>query len=104
VTFSLEKRWKGDSHGEIILSTGAVPGVDGAPLPAECSYQFYLGERYLVYAYGTAGKMKANSCSTVPVKDAVEEEEGLDEIKPHELLREKIRPVGLSPSSRQHEI
>ena len=29
VTFRLQKRWKGPSQNEIVLSTGAVPGYDG---------------------------------------------------------------------------
>ncbi len=33
ITFRLEKRWKGDSLDEVILSTGPVPGYDGTPLP-----------------------------------------------------------------------
>ncbi len=89
VTFRLEKRWKGDSLDEVILSTGAVPGPDGTPLPEECSYQFHLGEEYLVYAFGAAKKMKAYICSTLLIKNAAEEEKELDKIKQHETIREK---------------
>jgi hypothetical protein len=89
VTFRLEKRWKGDSLDEVILSTGAVPGYDGTPLPEECSYQFHLGEEYLVYAFGASKKMKAYICSTVLIKNAAEEEKELDKIKLHETIREK---------------
>jgi hypothetical protein len=89
VTFRLQKRWKGSSHDEVVLSTGAVPGYNGTPLPEECSFQFQLGEEYLVYAYGPAEKLKTSVCSTLMIKDAAEEEKGLDEIGPHETLREK---------------
>ena len=91
VTFSLEKQWKGAKLDEIILSTGAVPGFDGTPLPEECSYQFHLGEEYLVSAYGPAEKMKADSCTTFPITSAEveEEEKGLDQIKPHEAIKKK---------------
>ena len=89
VTFRLEKRWKGDSLNEAILSTGAVPGYDGTPLPEECSYQFHLGEEYLVYAFGAAKKMKAYVCSTSLIKNAAEEEKGLDKIKRRETIRKK---------------
>jgi len=88
VTFRLEKRWKGDSLDVVILSTGAVPGYDGTPLPEECSYQFQLGKEYLVYAFGAAKKMKAYACSTLLIENAAEEENGLDEIKPYETIRE----------------
>jgi hypothetical protein len=89
VTFRLEKRWKGNSLDEVILSTGAVPGYDGTPLPQECSYQFHLGEEYLVYAFGAAEKMKADVCSTLLINDAAEEEKALDKIKLHEKIRKK---------------
>jgi hypothetical protein len=90
VTFRLEKRWKGDSPpGEVVLSTGAVRGYDGTPLPKCCSYQFHLGEEYLVYAYGAVEKMEADVCLTEPLKDATEEEKGLDQIKPHETIRQE---------------
>src|SRR5258705_4185351 len=88
VTFRLQKRWKGHYPNEVILSTGAVPGYEGTPLPEECSYQFQLGEEYLVYAFGAAKKMKADICSTLPIKSAAEEERGLDQIRLHETIRE----------------
>jgi hypothetical protein len=89
VTFRLDKQWKGDSLNEVSLSTGAVFGYDGTPLPEECSSQFHLGEEYLVYAFGAAQKMKAYVCSTLLSRNAAEEEEGLDKIKPHETIRKK---------------
>jgi hypothetical protein len=84
----MEKRWKGDAAlGEGVLSTGALPGYGGTPLPKECSYQFRLGEEYLVYAFGAVGKMEADVCLTQPIKSATAEENGLDQIKPHETIR-----------------
>ena len=82
VTLRLQKRWKGPSQNEIVLSTEAVPGYDGTPLPEECVYQFQLlGEAYLVYAYGPVEKLKTDACDTFMIKDAAEEEKGLDQIK-----------------------
>lgn len=83
----LKKRWKGDNQHEFVMSTGAISGPDGTPIPGECSYIFRLGEEYLVYAYGAGQKMKAYICTTFPIKDAAEEEEGLDEIKRHEMIK-----------------
>lgn len=92
VTFKLQKRWKGPGQNEIVLSTGAVPGYDGTPLlPEECASQFQLGEEYLVYAYGPAEKLKTDICVTFRIKDAAEEENGLDQIKRHETLSEKVQ-------------
>ena len=97
VTIRLEKRWKGDSSlGEVMLSTGAVPGYDGTPLPEECSYQFHLGEEYLVYAFAAAKGMKAYVCSTLPINNAAEEETELDRIKLHETIRKKFNAAIVS--------
>ena len=91
VTFQLEKRWKGDSSlAEVVLSTGAKPFFEGGPpLPKECSYHFTLGEAYLVYTYGPVEKMEANICLTQPIKSAADDENGLDQIKPHETIGQK---------------
>ena len=89
VTFRVEKRWKGDLGSEVVLSTGAVPGFDGTPLPEECSYQFRLDQEYLVYGYGAGNKLKANICLTFQIKDMAVEEKWLDEIHPHESINEK---------------
>jgi hypothetical protein len=88
VKFKLQKRWKGNSSNEVTLSTGAVRGQDGTPLPAECSYQFHLGDEYLVYAYGPVDKMQGSTCLTLQIKKAAEEEKGLDQIKRHEVVGE----------------
>lgn len=88
VKLRLKKRWKGDVVDEVILSTGAVPGPDGTPIPEECSYHFRLGEEYVVYAQGAAEKMKAYLCSVFPIKGAAEEELGLDELKSREMLND----------------
>jgi hypothetical protein len=93
VTFRLEKRWKGDaSLSEVVLSTGAVRLYDGSLLSKECSYHFDLGEEYLVYAYGAAEKLEADGCLTQPIKSAAAEENGLDQIKPHETIRPREIP------------
>ena len=86
VKIKLHKRWKGDDAREVILSTGAVPGHDGTPIPKECSYHFRLGEQYLVYAYRVSGKLMADTCSAFPIREAAAEEKGLDEIKRHEIV------------------
>jgi len=90
VKFRLEKRWKGNPEDEAVLSrnpAGTFP--DGSPIPEECAYGFRLGEEYLVYAYLKDQKLRNDDCSTLKAKDAADEEEGLDEIKPHEVVREK---------------
>jgi hypothetical protein len=88
VKFRLEKRWKGNPEDEALLSrnpAGTFP--DGSPIPEECAYQFRLGEEYLVYAYLKDQKLRNDDCSTLKAKDAADEEKGLDQIKPHEVVR-----------------
>ena len=77
---------------------------EGTALPKECSYQFRLGEEYLVYAYGPADKMQASSCLTLGIKNAAEEEKGLDQIKAHKTIRAKSNEASASPFNRRHEI
>ena len=87
VRFRLEKRWKGNSEAEAVLSrnpAGIFP--DGSPISGECDYPFRLGEEYLVYAYLKDQKLKNDDCSTLKAKDAADEEKGLDEIKPHAVV------------------
>ncbi len=81
ITFKLQKQWKGSSKDEVKLSTGTVFGYHGTPLPKECSYQFELGQEYLVYTFGREEKMEAASCLTFKIKEATVEEKLLDQIK-----------------------
>jgi hypothetical protein len=88
VRFRLGKRWKGNPEEEVVLSrnpAGTFP--DGSPISGECDYAFRLGEEYLVYAYLEDQKLKNDDCATLKAKDAADEEKGLDEIKPHEVVR-----------------
>ena len=45
--------------------------------------------KLLLYAYSAGGRLKRDIGSTLEAKDAAEEEKGLDEIRPHETIREK---------------
>ena len=93
VRVRLQKAWKGPTQDEVALSTGAVRGFDGTPLPKECSYRFELGEEYLVYVYGAADKLEAASCLTFQMRDAAEEEKILDQITTHETIHVKSNAV-----------
>ena len=83
------KRWKGDDADEVVISTGAVPGPDGTPIPDDCDYNFRLGAEYLVYARGVAGKLRAYLCSALPIKDAAEEKKWLDAARRREASGRK---------------
>lgn len=87
VKFKVEKLWKGDSDGEIILFTGAKDNGDGTYIhQSSCDYRFKLGERLLVYAYGDTDGLKTHRCSrTRPLTDAEVDIRELDAINPHEV-------------------
>ena len=45
VTFKVDAFWKGPLPSEVIVTTGSGRG--------DCGYEFAVGDRYLVYAYGS---------------------------------------------------
>ena len=63
VTFKIEKVWKGDAAGEIIMSTGTKDIGDGLHIRSACSYSFKVGERCLVYASGAGEEMQTRQCT-----------------------------------------
>ena len=54
VTFKVTRVWKGDVTGPIVISTGYGGG--------DCGFPFVPGERYLVYAYTSAGFFTTGIC------------------------------------------
>jgi len=67
VKFRVENSWKGPLAKEITLSTGRGGG--------DCGYQFEVGERYLVYAYGSdETTLATNICQRTSVATVVIEE------------------------------
>ena len=63
VKFKATTVWKGDFKTEITLVTGAEVSGDGLYLPAPCGYNFEQGVRYLVFADGPKGGLRASKCS-----------------------------------------
>lgn len=65
VKFRVDQIWKGKLRKELTLGTGTGGG--------DCGYRFEVGQRYLVYAYGSnETSLSTNICQrTVPLKDAV---------------------------------
>jgi hypothetical protein len=64
VTFKVDSFWKGSLPSEVVLTTGRGGG--------DCGYRFEVGDRYLVYAYGSdVRSLGTNICQrTAPYKDA----------------------------------
>ena len=87
VKFRVERIWKGPVTKEITMLTGAKDNGDGTFTTSSCDYRFTKGERYLVWAYGFPAGLKTDTCSrTAKMKDAAKEEQGLDEITPHQVV------------------
>jgi hypothetical protein len=91
VRFKVDKIWKGGFGDEIDMSTGAKDNGDGTYSSSSCDYDFKLGEKYLVFAYGnSATDMQAHSCTRTRL--LVDEEQltkDLDGIWQHEKRNQK---------------
>lgn len=92
VKFKVEKIWKGEVVDEIVIVI-RLKKDDGRYVRTSCDYYYELGEKYLVYAYGTAEELTTYQCSrTTRFKNTelVEQEiKGLNEIKSPEIRKEK---------------
>lgn len=64
VTFIVHTQWKGVVRSPVVLRTAA----DGAL----CGYTFRLGQRYIVYADGSAEDLQVGLCGRTRVHDAAE--------------------------------
>jgi hypothetical protein len=86
VKFKLDKVWKGDFGDELVMSTGTKDEGNGMISVSSCDYTFQVGEKYLVFAYGTSVEtMQAQKCTrTQPLRSAEQEMKDLDEVWPHE--------------------
>lgn len=73
VKMRVEKSWKTDISGEIIIKTGFDDG--------DCDYKFEVGEKYLVYTYGTKSNLKTSLCQRNSLISSTEDIEILEKIK-----------------------
>lgn len=69
--FQVERWWKGEPVGEVLVRTSQTRDVEGVMTVGDCDYPFKVGQRYLVYAQGAEEHLSASACSrTAPVKRA----------------------------------
>ena len=54
VKIKLEKSWKNKLSDEVIIRTGINDGL--------CGYEFEIGKKYLVYAYGEKDNLRTDIC------------------------------------------
>lgn len=84
VKFRVERRWKGTATEKIVLiNTGTGKSEDGDRIISSCAYNFRLGEKYLVYAYRSDGKLETNKCTrTAVMEDAAKDVGMLENLGP----------------------
>ncbi len=99
--FKVDKLWKGDFGDEVIMSTGVKERRDGLyDLPASCDYEFQLGEKYVVFAFGASPEtMKARKCAgTRLLKYAEKEIDNLDAAWPHKRMNREPKAGNKKPT------
>jgi hypothetical protein len=84
VKFRVERMWKGAPAEEIVLiNTGMGKVTDGDRIISSCAYNFRIGEKYLVYAHGSEGKLQTHKCTrTAVLGDAAEDFKMLENLAP----------------------
>ena len=84
VKFSVERLWKGAPAEEIILiNTGMGKASGGDRIISSCAYNFRMGEKYLVYAHGSEGRLQTHKCTRTAVsEDAAEDFKMLEDLAP----------------------
>jgi hypothetical protein len=99
VKFRVERLWKGTPAEEIVLTnTGMGKAPSGDRIISSCAYNFRMGEKYLVYAYGSEGKLQTHKCTRTAVsEDAVEDYMMLENLAP----KKKVRALLLAASANE---
>jgi len=95
--FKVDKIWKGDLVDEIVMVI-QLKKDNGIYVRTSCDYHYELGEKYLVYAYGTSDELNAHGCTRTTgfknVERFEEEMHGLNEIKLPEMRN--VKPTAKS--------
>jgi hypothetical protein len=84
-TLKVEKVWKGKPKEEIVMLTGTIKTPEGYYQSSSCDYGYVLGQKYLIYAYGSEDKLKTSACSRSKTLEYAEED-----IKELEKLKQEI--------------
>lgn len=63
VRFAVERWWKGSGDEEAVLYTAVTRLPDGTSRIWSEDFRFQVGERYLIYAFGSEERLSTNGCS-----------------------------------------
>ncbi len=103
VKFRVERLWKGARTKEIVLiNTGAGKSEGGDRIISSCAYNFRLGEKYLVYAYRSEGKLETNKCTRTAVMEGATEDVGMLENLGPKKERKPLLLEGAKPKNGMH--
>jgi len=95
VKFKVERLWKGAPAEEIIiLNTGAGKTENGDRVISSCAYNFSLGEKYLVYAYGSEVKLQTHKCTRTVILESAGEDVGVLENLVPKKKQKPSRAIG----------
>lgn len=102
VRFAVEQWWKGSGDEEVVLYTSATRLPDGGSRIWSEDFHFQVGERYLIYAFGSAERLSTNGCSrTSKLENAAEDLQELGEgMKPVKKQASNIWSMMLKDLSR----
>jgi len=78
VKFKVERWWKGNGSGEVVMFTSETKIQDGIRWVTEEDFKFRKGESYLVYAHCSLGDLRTNECKRT--RRLAEAEEDLREL------------------------
>ncbi len=73
-TLKVKKVWKGIPKEEIIMLTGTTKTPEGYYKSSSCDYGYVLGEKYLIYAFGSEDELKTDDCSRSKSLEYAEED------------------------------
>ena len=95
VKFRVERLWKGAPAEEMVLiNTGMGKAIGSDRVISSCAYNFRMGEKYLVYAHGSEGKLQAHKCTrTAVLGDAAEDFKMLENLAPKKKAK-AARSIG----------
>jgi hypothetical protein len=106
--FKVDAVWKGELGERVVMSINAGRAPDGTLAYSSCDYDFQVGRKYVVFAYGKSiGTMRAYSCTrTAELAHATKTVDLLDTIGRRPLKgtgrQRKGQAAGLTPISPLH--
>lgn len=95
VKFKVDRTWKGAVSDYIVMSSGGGKAENGDLIISTCAFRFSLGEKYLVYAYGSGGNLSTTKCTrTAHIENATEDLAMLNRLAPIKNKQKRTSFIG----------